>query len=102
DDGEDQFDGRGVTIPQRLLMMNGKLVRENVGGGPNSASRRIAWLAPDDARAVESAYLAVLTRRPTPAEAAHFEATLAKNPEMRTERMQDLYWALINSTEFSW
>jgi Protein of unknown function (DUF1553)/Protein of unknown function (DUF1549) len=102
DDGEDEFDGKGGTIPQRLLMMNGKLVRENVGGGPNSASKRIAWLAPNDPSAVESAYLAALTRRPTPEEAAHFEAALAKNHDQRGERIQDLFWALINSTEFSW
>jgi hypothetical protein len=102
DDGEDEFDGRGGTIPQRLLMMNGKLVRENVGGGPNAASTRIRWLAPDDPCAVESVYLSVLTRRPTPGEASHFEAALAKDSERRGERIQDLFWALINSTEFSW
>lgn len=102
DDGEDEFDGRGGTIPQRLLMMNGKLVRENVGGGPNAASTRIAWLAPNDARAVETAYLAVLGRRPSLEEAAHFEAALTKDPAQRGEHIQDLFWALINSTEFSW
>src|SRR5439155_9601592 len=30
DSGEDEFEGRGGTIPQRLLMMNGKMVRERV------------------------------------------------------------------------
>ncbi|HEV8060321.1 MAG TPA: DUF1553 domain-containing protein, partial [Gemmataceae bacterium] len=102
DDGEDEFDGRGGTIPQRLLMMNGKMVRENLSGSPNSTCRRIAWLAPNDLSAVESAYLAVLTRRPTPEEAEYFEAALAENSEKRAERIQDLFWALINSTEFSW
>jgi hypothetical protein len=102
DDGEDEFDGRGGTIPQRLLMMNGKLVRESVGGGPSASSTRIRWLAPNDPAAIESAYLAALSRRPTPAEAAHFEAALARDPAERGARIQDLFWALINSTEFSW
>src|SRR5262249_28962175 len=66
DSGEDEFDGGGGTIPQRLLLMNGGLVREKIKEGPFNASTRISWLAPDDARAVEAAYLAVLTRRPTP------------------------------------
>ena len=66
DSGEDEFDGKGGTIPQRLLMMNGSLIHDRITDNPFNASMRIAWLAPDDARAVESAYLAVLTRRPTP------------------------------------
>src|SRR5262249_37068708 len=72
DNGEDEFDGRGGTIPQRLLTMNGKLVHERTKDDPFTATGRIAWLAPDDPRAIEVAYLAVLTRRPTPIEAAHF------------------------------
>jgi hypothetical protein len=102
DSGDDEFDGRGGTIPQRLLMMNGKLVRERVGFGPFNASTRIAWLAPDDAHAIEAAYLAVLSRRPTAEESAHFEEFLSDRSLGRTERLEDLYWALVNSTEFSW
>lgn len=102
DSGEDEFDGRGGTIPQRLVMLNGKLVSERVDANPFNASARIAWMAPDDPKAVEAAYLAVLSRRPTPAEAAHFEAFL-KDPDLtRAQRLQDLFWALVNSTEFSW
>jgi hypothetical protein len=103
DSGEDEFDGRTGTIPQRLLLMNGKLVRERIKDGPFNASTRIAWMAHENPRAVELAYLAVLTRRPTPAEAAHFEAFLAEGRKMkRTEQLEDLYWTLLNSTEFSW
>ena len=102
DSGEDEFDGKGGTIPQRLLLMNGKLVHEKTKEGLFNAATRIAWLAPDDARAVEAAYLAVLTRRPTPEEAAHFEKSLAEPGAKRTARLEDLYWALLNSSEFSW
>ncbi|OWK35076.1 DUF1549 domain-containing protein [Fimbriiglobus ruber] len=102
DTGEDEFDGRGGTIPQRLLMMNGKLVRERIEAGPFTATQRINWLAPNDARAVEIAYLAALSRRPTPEEAAHFEAALTDKEIKRVQRIEDLFWALLNSTEFSW
>ena len=59
-------------------------------------------IAPNDPRAVEVAYLTVLSRRPTPNEDAHFEASLAEMKLSRPQRLEDLFWALINSTEFSW
>jgi hypothetical protein len=102
DTGEDDFEGRGGTIPQRLLLMNGRLTSDRIKEAPFNASTRIAWLAPNDARAVETAYLAVLTRRPTPEEADDFERLLAETDLNKAQKVQDLYWALINSTEFSW
>ena len=101
--GEDEFHQEPGTIPQRLLMMNGSLVQEKIKDSILNAAARIALLAPDNARAVETAYLAVLTRRPTAGEAAHFEERLAANKgHPRNQRLTDLYWTLLNSTEFSW
>ena len=60
DMGEDEFDARGGTIPQRLLLMNGDVVREQIKDGPLSATSNIAGLARDDPTAVEAAYLTVL------------------------------------------
>jgi hypothetical protein len=60
-------------------------------------------LAPDDAKAVETAYLAVLTRRPTAEESDHFIARLVGTTgHQRNTRLADLYWTLLNATEFSW
>jgi hypothetical protein len=103
DTGDDEFDGRGGTIPQRLLLMNGQMVKDRTKEDLANASGRISALAPDDGKAVVTAYLAVLTRRPTPEEAAHFAQRLAgtKGPE-RGQRLEDLYWTLVNSTEFAW
>ncbi len=102
DSGEDEFDSRGGTIPQRLVMMNGKLVTERTGGGAFTATTRIQWLASEDPKAVELVFLAVLTRRPTPEESAFFEEKL-QNPELsRGQEIQDLFWTLVNTTEFSW
>jgi hypothetical protein len=103
DTGEDEFAGRGGTIPQRLLLMNGDLVKDKTQPGLFNAATRIGWLAPDDPTAIEAACLAVLTRRPTAAETRHFQARLAGTTgERRGRRMEDLFWALVNSTEFAW
>jgi hypothetical protein len=103
DTGEDEFDARGGTIPQRLLLMNGEIVRGKVKADFFNACSRIAELAPGDGEAVEIAFLAVFTRRPTPEEAVYFVARLAgtKGAE-RKDRLTDLYWSLLNATEFSW
>jgi hypothetical protein len=103
DTGEDEFSTRGGTMPQALLRMNGDLIKERTREDPANAATRIGWLASDDRTAVEMVYLAVLTRRPTPEEAGHFEKRLADtNGHERSERLEDLYWTLLNVTEFSW
>jgi hypothetical protein len=103
DAGEDEFDGRGETIPQSLLLMNGTLVKEKTKAELLTAAGQIGMLAPEDRTAVENAYLGVLTRRPTAKEAAHFEGRLnGTSGKERQERMEDIYWTLVNSTEFSW
>jgi hypothetical protein len=103
DTGEDEFNGRGGTIPQRLLLMNGQMVEEYTKDSLFNASTRIAMLAPDDPKAIEIAYLTVLTRRPTSPEGLYFEGRLAGTRDKeRHERLADLFWTLLNSTEFSW
>ncbi len=103
DTGEDEFGNRGGTIPQRLLMMNGELVQNSTKDNLFNAAGRIAMLAPDDHKAVEAAYLTVLTRRPTQEEADHFEAKLAgTRGDERKQRLEDLFWTLLNSSEFAW
>jgi len=103
DMGEDEFDLQGGTIPQRLLLLNGDLVRDKTKAGLFNASTRVALQAPTDARAVEIVYLTVLTRRPTAEESAYFTAKLAgATGDDRKNKVTDLYWTLLNTTEFSW
>jgi hypothetical protein len=103
DTGEDEFAGRGGTIPQRLLLMNGYLVKEKTKDELFNAANLIASMAPTDRAAVETAYLVILTRKPTPVEREHFARRLEGTKEKeRAHRLEDLYWTLINSTEFSW
>jgi hypothetical protein len=104
DIGEDEFNDRGGTIPQRLLMMNGNLVKERIDNNiVGNAATRIAALTRDDGKAIEAAYLAVLTRRPTDEEREHFLKRLSdRQRRNRAQAIEDLYWVLVNSTEFSW
>lgn len=101
--GQDEFEGRAGTIPQRLLLMNGQLVYDETEAGLFNAAAEIALLAPDDANAIATAYWAILTRAPSPEEAAHFARRLSgKKGDERKQAVSDLCWTLVNATEFSW
>jgi hypothetical protein len=104
DTGSDEFEDRGGTVTQRLLLMNGRLVHEKTKENPiANAATKIALLAPSVEKAVEAAYLAVLTRRPSAEEKRHFVKKLEDaGPNRRTACVEDIYWVLLNSTEFSW
>lgn len=104
DRGEDEFAEESGTIPQRLLLMNGKLVNERTEPNPvMNSSTRLANYSPSDEATLDAAFLAVLTRYPTAEERAHFTSLLKGTKNKARERaMADLYWSLINSTEFSW
>jgi len=102
--GDSEFNATGGTIPQSLLMMNGELVQKRTEKNPIfNGPTRIGSLAPDDESAVETAYLTILTRRPSAAEREHFIGKLkGTTGDPRSAAMQDMAWALINSTEFAW
>ena len=104
DTGEDEFEDRGGTITQRLLMMNGNLVKDRTrsSDGFNTAAR-IAAIAEDNEDAIEITYLCVLTRLPSETELHHFLLAMQEiSTEHRERILEDLFWILINSTEFSW
>lgn len=104
DRGEDEFDSQAVTIAQRLVMMNGNLVTERTKVDMvNNASTRIASMVEDDAQAIELVYLSALNRQPSEAELDTFLNHLKglKN-NRRSRAVGDIYWAIFNSTEFSW
>jgi hypothetical protein len=83
--------------------MNGQLVQERTKEDlVLNAATRIGVVTKNHRTAVETAYLAILTRRPDPEELRHFTERLRSGTGKRIERMGDLYWTLLNSTEFSW
>ncbi|MFQ5732442.1 MAG: DUF1549 domain-containing protein [Planctomycetaceae bacterium] len=101
--GEELVETAG-TIPQSLLRMNGKLSNEVLQATPFSAAGRIASLSGSDENCLESCFLVVFGRRPNNEERQNWLPRLseAKNDDQRKRIVEDLYWAMFNSPEFSW
>ena len=104
DQGDDEFTQQSVTIPQRLLVMNGSYVSERIKENPiANAATRIAQFASNDEVAVKTAYLSALNRMPSGAELNAFCVRLkGSKGKSRSQIMGNIFWALINSTEFQW
>ncbi len=102
DRGEDELEFEHVTITQRLLMMNGKMVRESVESNPIlNTTAHLSMFAKDDPMVLDNAYLCVLNRLPTKPERERFLLRLGES-ENRGEAIEDLMWVLTNSSELTW
>ena len=103
DPGEGELEDRTGTIPQALLRMNGEFSQSLTEENPIGAVGRIAAMASTPEKRLEVSYLVCLTRRPTPEEMTHFLPQLENDGGDEADGvMQDLFWALFNSPEFSW
>lgn len=101
DFGKDEFVARGETVTQRLLLMNGDMIRERIDNDL-LAPARISSAAPNPEKIAEVLYLACFTRYPTAAETSYVVERLRKSEISQKETVQDLFWALFNSAEFGW
>ncbi|TWT56416.1 DUF1549 domain-containing protein [Allorhodopirellula solitaria] len=100
--GEDEFERETATIPQRLVLLNGKLTSETSSWNPVlNTSAHVGLFAADEAAVVESLYLANLNRYPTELESEHFAARIT-DAEIRRAAIVDLVWVLLNSSEMAW
>jgi hypothetical protein len=89
------------SIPQALAMMNG--VRLNLAVraiGDETILGRLLKDIPDDEPLIEELYLRTLSREPTGDELA-VSLKFCKSTKNRTAVFEDLFWALLNSSEFS-
>jgi hypothetical protein len=87
------------TIPQALFLMNGPIVHNRTQARPGTPLGAILARSKGDREALDALYLQVLSRRPTPKEVAVCGEYLAKAGDRR-EAFEDVYWSLVNSTEF--
>ena len=102
DMGEDEFSKDSVTISQRLVMLNGNMLREMVKENPFlNASSHINMFAKDDSHAIDTVYLCALNRYPSKEEKQHFTVRLSESKK-RDRALIDLFWVLLNSAEFAW
>ncbi|MCI0340763.1 MAG: DUF1549 and DUF1553 domain-containing protein [Planctomycetales bacterium] len=94
---EENFEG---TIPQALLMLNGKLVTESVAPKEGTNLHTILTGPGDAARKIERIFLATLVRKPTAAELERCRKYVEDDPQAKIEAFKDITWSLINTTEF--
>jgi len=87
------------TIPQALFLMNGPIVHNRTQAKGGTELGRILKDSPDDEAALEELYLLVLARRPT-ADETKVCAEYLTDAKDRKEAFEDIYWSLVNSTEF--
>jgi len=87
------------TIPQALLMMNSVLVNTKIAAaGKTFLAEALAKKMADD-DLIEALYQRTLARRPRARELATCRRYLNNVPDRR-EAFEDIFWSLINSTEF--
>jgi hypothetical protein len=93
DSGTDVFSG---TLPQALFALNGELVNTAIGAKKPTLSNVLALPLSDEQR-ITALYLRTLSRPPTAGELKRFIPVVQKGPG----GWEDLFWALLNSTEFT-
>jgi hypothetical protein len=87
------------TIPQALYLMNSPLVHQRTQARPGTVLGTILADSPNDRSALNALYLRVLSRPPTEQEVRECSDYLARVGN-REESFEDIYWCLVNSTEF--
>jgi hypothetical protein len=104
DEGEEGSSFTG-TIPQALMMMNGDLMEQAVGGKGGSfladllAQAQMQRRSPPALYMVNHIYLAALSRTPSARERTMADRFLSSNPDT-INVLEDVFWALLNSNEF--
>lgn len=103
------FDG---SLPQALAMMNGPEVLEALAADDRSLLGRVLQGQEPEDEKIERLCLATLSRYPTVDEMTTIRQLLRRHVKQQTERdvparvavnegLRDIYWAYLNSSEFS-
>lgn len=87
------------TIPQALLMMNSALVHLYTSARGQTLLGRMLTQGKSDEEILVELYRRTLARKPTPIELATCRRYITRVGE-RHEALEDIFWALVNSTEF--
>lgn len=87
------------TIPQALALMNSEGLNRGLAARPGTVLGRLLETHPRDGDAVRTLYQRVLARTPTEKEVA-VAIEHVRSVGQRGEAFEDLFWCLINSTEF--
>lgn len=85
------------TLSQALHLINGETTTGKIAEGKVVEKLLTELGAP--AAAAEALYVRCLSRTPAPAESERIAAMLAESPN-KSDALEDLFWALLNSNEF--
>ncbi len=99
DEGDDATTFNG-TIPQILMMFNGDLVKKATNTQADSFLGKIVNSKLSDREKLNYLFMAALARHPTPAEAQGTQQLIALKNGNERGAMVDVWWALLNSSEF--
>lgn len=90
-------------IPQALTMMNGVLISDATDLARTGVLTSLSAPFFSDEQRIETLYLATLSRSPRPEEISALQALRGqtKDPAFSKAFWADLYWALLNSPEFT-
>jgi len=87
-------------------MMNGEVAKQRTQAESDiafGAPARIGALVKEPKAIVDAAYQCILSRKPTQEERESLVKHLeGKNDAAKREAIEDLFWILVNSSEFSW
>src|SRR5262249_44225447 len=87
------------TIPQALFLMNSPQLNRAMVANNNTVLGRILASTPDNRQALLALYVRVFSRSPTPKEQQTCLRYIGLSGN-RVEAFEDIFWSLINSTEF--
>lgn len=87
------------NIPQALFLMNSAPLAGLTKADGNTVLARLLKANAKDEDALSELYLRVLSREPT-ANEKEFQLAYIKEVGARNEAFEDIFWALLNSTEF--
>ncbi len=103
DKHEEEMSPREANLAQRLAVMNTRSLYHPLESMWGGAAGELGFLSASPRVCVEVAFLVCLTRQPTTEEQQLCtERLTGLAPPERMQRLQDLFWVLTNSTEFSW
>ena len=97
DEAVSRFD---AGLPQALFLMNGRLTNDALELRASPVLRDIVESGHSPTAIVSGLFFATLGREPTPKEARALRSSVHRDGRAQADRVTDLYWALLNSSEF--
>jgi len=107
--GDEDMADRGLfagTIPQALMLMNGQMPNGEIGRPNNTLDKILKQYATAEER-LDRIFLTLLCRRPTPRELSSYLPYVKAAPPVEGKKSsagqapyEDVFWVLLNSSEF--